>query len=83
MIQPSVAQQRNQPTISGDQALRIAEADALAAYRDLSGYRVALALEEDGWQVDYELKNRRVLGGGAHYRIDATNGTILWKKYEQ
>jgi hypothetical protein len=82
-MQPSLSQQRNQPAISGDQALRIAEADALAAYGNLSGYRIILALEQDGWHVDYELKNRQALGGGPHYLIDPTSGTILWKKYEQ
>jgi hypothetical protein len=83
MAQPTVVQQRNQPTVSGDQALRIAEADAVAAYGDLSAYRIILALEPDGWHVDYELKNPQLLGGGPHYRIDPTNGSILWKKYEQ
>jgi hypothetical protein len=83
MAQPSVTQQRSQPSISGDQALRIAEADAVAAYGDLSRYRIVLALEPDGWHVDYELKNKKALGGGPHYRIDPVSGTILWKRYEQ
>ena len=82
-MQPSVSQQRSQPPISGDQALRIAETDAMAAYGNLSDYRIILALEQDGWHVDYELKNPHALGGGPHYLIDPTSGTILWKKYEQ
>jgi hypothetical protein len=65
------------------QALRIAQADAEQAYRDLSGYRIQLSLEDDGWHVDYELKNPRLHGGGPHYIIDAVNGTILQKRYEQ
>jgi hypothetical protein len=83
MVQPSLAQQRSKPPITGDAALRIAEADAMTSYRDLSGYRVILALEEDGWHVDYELKNPESVGGGPHYRIDPISGTIVWKTYEQ
>jgi hypothetical protein len=74
---------RAAPPISGDEALRIAHADAIAAYRDLSGYRIVLALEPDGWHVDYELKSRTALGGGPHYIIDAVAGAILSKRYEQ
>lgn len=69
--------------ISHSQALIVAEADALAAYRDLSPYRVSLILEGDGWHVDYDLKNPRMKGGGPHYVIDATTGAILSKRYEQ
>ena len=72
-----------QCTLSSDQALRIAEADTLAAYGDLSGYRVILALEQDGWHAGYELKNQQGLSGGAHYCIDSTSRAILRKKHEQ
>ena len=71
------------PSISGDQALRIADADAIHAYRDLSTFRIILALEPDGWHVDYALKNQLAVGGGPHYLIDATTGAILSKRYEQ
>jgi hypothetical protein len=40
------------PIIAGDQALTIAQADAVTAYRDLTGYRIQLVLEPDGWHVD-------------------------------
>src|SRR5436305_90002 len=40
-------------------------------------------LEEDGWHVDYELKDPRLKGGGPHYVIDRFNGAILSKRYEQ
>lgn len=83
MVQPSAAQQRSKPSIPGNEALRIAEADAVAAYRDLSHYRIIVAFEEDGWHVDYELKSPQAVGGGPHYRIDPICGTIVWKKYEQ
>ena len=79
----SAALLRAQAQVTSDQALRIAEADAERAYKDLSGYRVVLALEPDGWHVDYELKNGLSQGGGPHYVIDLTSGGILKKRYEQ
>jgi hypothetical protein len=42
-------------------------ADAESAYRDLSMYRIAISLEENGWLVDYELKDPELQGGGPHY----------------
>jgi hypothetical protein len=69
--------------IPADQALRIAHVDAEGAYRDLSPYRILLALEDDGWHVDYELKDPAMNGGGPHYVIDSTTGQIVWKRYYQ
>jgi hypothetical protein len=69
--------------LPGDQVLAIAQSDAAKAYRDLSGYRIQLVLEDDGWHVDYELKDPKIKGGGPHYIIDATTGTILSKRYQQ
>ena len=71
------------PTIAQDQALTIAQADAVKAYRDLSGYRIQIVLETDGWHIDYDLKNPRLKGGGPHYVVDASTGAILSKRYEQ
>lgn len=71
------------PLIAGDQALTIAQADAVKAYRDLSIYRIELVLEADGWHVDYELRDPHLKGGGPHYIIDATTGAIAAKRYEQ
>jgi hypothetical protein len=71
------------PQLSGDAALRVAQADAEKVYRDLSGYRIVLALESDGWHVDYELKSPTAVGGGPHYVIDAVSGAIARKRYEQ
>jgi hypothetical protein len=68
---------------SVDAILRIAHEDGLAAYRDLSGYRVSIELRPDGWHVDYELSNPNLNGGGPHYVIDPRAGTILSKYYEQ
>jgi hypothetical protein len=70
-------------SLPGDQALSIAQADALHTYGDLSPYRIQLALEADGWHIDYELKDVRLKGGGPHYVIDATSGAIVQKRYEQ
>jgi hypothetical protein len=70
-------------TIPSDRALHIARLDAEHAYRDLSPFRIQLVLEDDGWHVDYELKDPLVNGGGPHYLIDSLSGQILWKKYEQ
>ena len=69
--------------LSADRALGIAQADALRAYHDLTPYRVTLALEDDGWHVDYGLTQRSRKGGGPRYVIDATTGAILAKRYEQ
>ena len=66
-----------------EQALATAQADAIEAYRDLSAYRIQLALEQDGWHVDYDLKDARLKGGGPHYVIDAATGAIVSKRYQQ
>lgn len=70
-------------TVTSDQALRIARLDAEKAYRDLSPYRIHVELADDGWHVDYQLKNPQSHGGGPHYVIDAQTGAILTKRYEQ
>ena len=73
-----------QPTgLTSDQILHIARIDAERVYKDLSGYRSTLALQGDGWHVDYELINPDLNGGGPHYIIDPTMGAILSKRYEQ
>jgi hypothetical protein len=66
-----------------DQALAAAQADALRAYRNLSPYRVSLAPEDDGWHIDYVLKDPKRKGGGPHYVVDPTTGAIVWKRYDQ
>jgi hypothetical protein len=71
------------PMLSADRALSIAQADATQAYRDLSLYRIRLELEQDGWHVDYELKDPKFKGGGPHYIIDRFTGAIVSKRYEQ
>jgi hypothetical protein len=77
------AQPPNQTMIASDQALHIARLDAEKAYGDLTPYRVTLVLEDDGWHVDYELKDPRWNGGAPRYLIDPTSGAIAWKRYDQ
>lgn len=74
---------RQTPTIAGDQALTIAQADAIRVYRDLTSYRIQLMLEADGWHIDYTLSDPHLKGGGPRYVIDAQTGAILSKRYEQ
>jgi len=72
-----------QQPISAARALVEAEADAQRVDGDLSIYRVQLRLEADGWHVDYDLADPQLQGGGPHYVIDATDGRIVRKRYEQ
>jgi hypothetical protein len=69
--------------LPGDRVLAIAQQDAAKAYGDLSAFRIQMALEADGWHVDYDLKDPRLKGGGPHYIIDPQSGAILAKRYEQ
>jgi hypothetical protein len=71
------------PQLSSDQVLKIAREDAEKVYRDLSRYHIRLALEVDGWHVDYDLKDTRARGGGPHYVIDPVSGQIISRRYEQ
>ena len=72
-----------QPRLSSDEALKIARLDAERAYLDLTSYCIEIALEADGWHVDFELKNPQLNGGGPHYVIESSTGVILAKRYEQ
>jgi hypothetical protein len=78
-----VASRTNDQAITSDQALKIARLDAENAYRNLYGYLIQITIEDDGWHIDYELKNQRHHGGGPHYVIDIQTGAILTKRYEQ
>jgi hypothetical protein len=83
MAKATVKEQQPGPVVSADQALTVAHADAQKAYRDLTNYRIRIALEEDGWHIDYDLKNPTWKGGGPHYVIDAASGAIRSKRYDQ
>ena len=72
-----------EPFLQAAEALAIAQADALAAYKDLGLYRIRISLEDDGWHVDYDLRDQRRKGGGPHYVVDADTGTIVSRRYEQ
>lgn len=69
--------------VSSEEALEIARADAQAAYGDLSIFKTAIAQRDGAWLVDFELKDEKLHGGGPHYLIDARNGNIVSKRYEQ
>jgi hypothetical protein len=69
--------------IHSDEALRIARLDAETVYRDLSDQRITVALELDGWHVDYDYTEPFMAGGGPHYVIDSVTGAIKSKRYEQ
>jgi hypothetical protein len=77
------ALQRSAPVISCDQALTVAKIDAERVYPDLLAFRITVVFEDDGWHIDYTLKDTRMNGGGPHYVIDAMSGKILSKRYEQ
>jgi hypothetical protein len=83
MVATTVNTSIDAPRLSSDEVLRIARLDAERAYRDLTPYRISIALESDGWHVDYELKDPRLNGGGPHYVIDPSSGALLTKRYEQ
>ena len=70
-------------SLSCDEILRIARLDAETAYRDLSGYRIIIEHQPDGWHIDYQLTNPNQNGGGPHYTIDPATGVIHSKRYEQ
>src|ERR1700692_3308290 len=83
MAETTQISERPVPALGADEVLKIAHADAIEAYRDLSAYCIRLALEPDGWHIDYDLKDPRLKGGGPHYVIDRFNGAILSKRFEQ
>ena len=78
-----IGQEASAARLSCDQALKIAREDGEKVYRDLSRFDIRVALEADGWHVDYILKDDRARGGGPHYVIDPLTGGILSKRYEQ
>jgi hypothetical protein len=73
------------PTISRQQAIAIAEADALPMYgaRILDSLMLCAVLHEDGWHIEYRQWRFRHTGSGPHYVIDATTGAIVTKRYYQ
>ena len=83
MANTSQADERRPLMLAAAQVLAIAQADAARAYRDLSAYNIRLAPEDDGWHVEYDLKDPRLKGGGPRYVIDPPAGTITSKSYQQ
>jgi hypothetical protein len=83
MPKTTTAPETGSQMLGAEQVLAIAQADAIVAYQDLSPFRICLALESDGWHIDYEIKEKGWVGGGPHYVIDPCSGAIVSKKYEQ
>ena len=73
----------HESVLSSDQVLRIANEDAIQAYGTVSDFRISIRLRSDGWHVEYEPADLEEQGGGPHYVIDASDGTIVSKKYYQ
>jgi hypothetical protein len=71
------------PRIEPAQAMAIAHDDAAKVYKNLDHFRISIALEADGWHVDYRLHDPYRKGGGPHYVIHPSTGEILQKRYEQ
>jgi hypothetical protein len=71
------------PPLTCDQILRIANAVAITAYRDVSDFQITIRRRSDGWHVEYEPGDPNAHGGGPHYVIDPLDGTIISKKYYQ
>jgi hypothetical protein len=73
------------PTFLRQQAIAIAEADALPMYGAewLNKLMLKVILQDDGWHIEYHQWRPRYTGGGPHYVIDATTGVIVSKKYYQ
>jgi hypothetical protein len=71
------------PAITRQQAIAIAEADAIPVYGDLNDLTLEASLQADGWHVDYWLRKPRHAGGGPHYVIHPETGAIVSKKYSQ
>jgi hypothetical protein len=73
------------PVVSSQQAIAIAEADALPRYGAewLNKLAIRAMLHDDGWHIEYYQWRPRWTGGGPHYVIDANTGAIVSKKYYQ
>ncbi len=72
------------PAVDRQQAIAIAEADAVPVYgNSLNVLTLEVALHDDGWHVEYHMRRPRWAGGGPHYVIDADTGAIKSKKYYQ
>jgi hypothetical protein len=74
---------RSVTPIDRDEALRIAREDAAAVYGDLEPYAERAELTDEGWRVDYDLRDTHAQGGGPHYLIAFDSGEIIDKRYEQ
>lgn len=63
--------------------MAVAHSDAIRVYTSVHRFRIEVVLDDDGWHVDYYLRNPNLCGGGPHYVIDPATGAILKKRYDQ
>jgi|GEM_PF-739257 len=80
-VKEKFAQDRSGPRITYDEALAIAGLDAEKVCNDVTLFRITLALEPDGWHIDFEPKDPRLHGAGPRYVIDPATGTIVHKQF--
>ena len=76
-------EESNKMPVDAQRAMKIAQKDAETQYKELVLYDVSAVLNNDVWNIDYYLKDKKAQGGGPHYLISRTTGEILSKKYEQ
>ena len=68
--------------ISKEEAIKIAEKDAIAVYKSLKKYDLIVCELSRAWRIIYSLKEP-IHGGGPDYVIDKKTGQIIDKNYEQ
>ena len=71
--------------ITREEAIAIAEADAVAVYGDLSRFALEAHFKNERWCIRYRFVplERYHTGGGPSYVLNAFDGTIIWKLYGQ
>lgn len=71
------------PAITEGAALEIARREAKKDSERLSDYELVAVEEPSAWRIVFQLKDKRLNGGGPKYRIDKATGEIVEKKYTQ
>lgn len=71
------------PAITEEAALEIAKREAKKDSEPLSDYKLVAVEEPTAWRVVFQLKDKRLNGGGPKYRIDKVTGEVVEKKYTQ
>jgi hypothetical protein len=69
--------------VSCVQALDVAHRDASRINREPNKFQITVVLADDGWHIDFYLKDPDLCGGGPHYIINAETGSITWKRNDR